>query len=226
MKKVNLDVLKEKDYYSNEAYHTLRTNIEFCGKDIKVIAFTSCTPDEGKSTVSLNLATSLAEAGKKVLFIDADLRRSVIDRKYQVGKVDKGLTHYLSGQASETEIIYSTTISHLSMIFAGPYTPDPTALLRDELFSITIQKLREEYDYIVLDTPPVGSVIDAAIVATVCDGIVLVIETNQISVKMARKIVEQLNKTNCRILGTVLNKVNMKDQEYYGTYYDSRYELD
>ena len=99
-----------KDYRSNEAYKTLRTNIEFSGADNKVIVLTSCTPNEGKSTVSLGLSMSLAESGKKVLFIDADLRKSVLVGRHRVTEEVKGLSHFLSGQAEVEEVMYKTLL--------------------------------------------------------------------------------------------------------------------
>ena len=108
--KVNFEKKEELDFKSNEAYKTLRTNISFSGDDIKVIALTSSVPNEGKSVVAFNLAQSLAEDGKKVLYIDADIRKSVTVVRYGVDIETKGLAHYLSGQAKLDEIIYETSI--------------------------------------------------------------------------------------------------------------------
>lgn len=113
------------DRRGSEAYKTLRANLQFCGKDIKSIAITSCTPAEGKSTVSLNMAKSLAESGKRVLFIDADLRKSVLVSRCQVKQAVKGLSHYLSGQCAFADVVYSTNVPNLHMIFAGPVPPNP-----------------------------------------------------------------------------------------------------
>ena len=118
-----------KDYRSNEAYKTLRTNIEFSGADKKVIVFTSCTPNEGKSTVTMGLAASLAEGGKKVLFVDADLRKSVLMGRHRVTGEVKGLTHFLSGQADVKEVILRTQEPNLFVAFAGPVPPNPAELL-------------------------------------------------------------------------------------------------
>ena len=117
-----------KDYRSNEAYKTLRTNIEFSGSDKKVIVFTSCTPNEGKSTVTMGLAASLAEGGKRVLFVDADLRKSVLVGRHRVTGEVKGLTHFLSGQADVKEVILRTQEPNLFVTFAGPVPPNPAEL--------------------------------------------------------------------------------------------------
>ena len=208
-----------KDYHSNEAYKTLRTNIEFSGTDNRAIVLTSSTPDEGKSTVSLELAVALAEAGKKVLFVDADLRKSVLIGRHRVTEEVKGLSHYLSGQASIRDVVCKTQEDGLYIIFAGVVPPNPSELLGKEKFGQMIENAKNEYDYIIIDAPPLGSVIDAAVIAKVCDASVLVIAANTISYKFVRTVKEQLEKTGCPILGVVLNKVDMKKNKYYGKYY-------
>ena len=214
------------DRRTEEAFKTLRTNLQFCGKDVKSIALTSCTPNEGKSSVSLQLARSLSENGKRVLFIDADLRKSVIVSRCQVSQTVKGFSHYLSGQCAFTEAVYMTNVRNLHMIFAGPVPPNPAELLGSNAFKIVIEKMKTVYDYIIIDTPPLGSVIDAAVIANECDGSVLVVKSGEISRKFARKIVDQLRMADCPILGAILNSVDMKKNSYgnyYGKYYGKYY---
>ena len=208
-----------KDFRSNEAYKTLRTNIEFSGSDKKVIVFTSCTPNEGKSTVSMGLAVSLAEGGKRVLFVDADLRKSVLMGRHRVTGEVKGLTHFLSGQADVKEVILRTQEPNLFVTFAGPVPPNPAELLGSRLFKDMIRLVRDVYDYIIVDTPPIGSVIDAAVIARYCDGGIFVIEPGVVSYKLAQKCIKQLEKSGCRILGAVMNKVDTKKDKYYSSYY-------
>ena len=210
--------LKKLDYYSNEAYNTLRTNIQFCGGDKRVIEFTSCMPNEGKSSVTLNLAVSMAESGKSVLLIDADLRKSVLKARVRLQERVDGLTHYLTGQASVEEIICTTDIPQLHMIFAGPVPPNPSELLNSSLFEELISEQRKKYEYIIIDTPPLGSVIDSAIIARVCDGTIMVVETDAVSYKLAQEVKEQMIKTGCPILGVVLNKVDISKRSYSGKY--------
>lgn len=210
------------DRRTEEAFKTFRTNLQFCGKDIKSIALTSCTPNEGKSSVSLQLARALSENGKRVLFIDADLRKSVILSKCQVSQTVKGLSHYLSGQCSFTEVIYTTTVRNLHMIFAGPVPPNPAELLGNNIFKFVIEKMKTVYDYIIIDTPPLGSVIDAAVIANECDGSILVVKSGKISRRYARKVIAQLRMADCKILGAILNSVDIKKNSYgnyYGNYY-------
>lgn len=212
-----------KDYRSNEAYKSLRTNIEFSGEDKRVIVFTSCTPNEGKSTVSLSLAQSLAESGKRVLFVDADLRKSVLVGRHKVAGEIKGLSHYLSGQADVKDVVLKTQEPKLYVVFAGVVPPNPAELLGSKKFESFLQGARQSYDYVIVDAPPLGNVIDAAIVAKFCDASVLVISVNTISRKFAEGVKGQLEKTGCPILGVVLNKVDMKQNKYYGKYYGNYY---
>ena len=221
MPQVNLEKMQKIDFRSNEAYKLLRTNIQFCGSDIKIISFTSCLPNEGKSNVSFNLAVSFAESGKKVIFIDADLRRSVIVGRYKPDHAVLGLTHYLSGQNDLDEVLYCTNTPNLDIVFTGPISPNPAELLDSDYFVELLQMLREEYDYVIIDTPPLGSVVDSAIVSEHCDGLVMVIEADAISYKLAQRVKKQLEKGNCRILGAVLNKVELKNGQY--SYYGKKY---
>ncbi len=217
-KKVVLQRGMKFDYAYNEAIKTLRTNIQFCGSNIRTIMFTSCLPDEGKSDVSFALAQSLAEIGKKTVLIDADIRKSVLVSRYHLKEEVSGLSQYLSGQKSLEDILYQTNVENLNVIFAGPYSPNPAELLEEDLFGKLILYARELYDYIIIDTPPMGSLIDGAIVARHCDGSVLVIESGGISYHLEQKVKEQLEKTGCRILGAVLNKVDIHAESYYGKY--------
>ncbi|SEW42099.1 CpsD/CapB family tyrosine-protein kinase [[Clostridium] fimetarium] len=223
MTAINIERKENLDYKSNEAYKSLRTNIQLCGSDIKVIMITSTAPNEGKSMVSFNLAVSLSETGKKVIFIDADLRKSVMVGQYMINMSVMGLTHFLSGICKFEEVVYSTNYENLDTVFAGPVEPNPAELLSDISFKHLISTLRETYDYIIIDTPPLGNVIDGAIVAQECDGAVFVIAAKFVSHKFVKNAVAQLKKTDCKILGAVLNKVDMSENGNYGKYYGKKY---
>ena len=121
------------------------------------------------------------------------------------------------------EVIYSTNVENLDVILAGPVPPNPAELLDSPLYKETVKEMREKYDYVIIDTPPLGSVIDAAIVATVSDGAVLVIAANQVSYKFAQNVMDQLRKTKVKIIGSVLNKVDLSENGYYGKYYGKYY---
>lgn len=223
MQSINIELSASFDFRGYEAYNTLRTNLMFCGKDIKTICITSCIPGEGKSTVSIRLAASMAEGGKRVLLLDADLRKSTMFKKLKVNQSVVGLSQYLSGMNSEEEIIYNTNIQGLDIIFTGPIPPNPSDLLSNKYFKLLLDNNREVYDYIIIDTPPLGLVIDSANVAQSCDGAVIVIQSDVNSYKLVQKIIKQLEKSNCRVLGAVLNKVENKHQRYYGLTYKKYY---
>lgn len=225
---VFLNQLKADDYQYNEAMKTLRTNIQFSGTNIHVIMFTSSVPGEGKSETSFHLAVSLAQLDKRVLLIDADIRKSVLVSRYQLEQKVDGLSQYLSGQKTREEVVYETNVPNLSMIFSGPYSPNPAELLEEKLFQALVLWGRQNYDYVIIDTPPMGSVIDGAIIARSCDGAIMVIESGGISYRVLQKVKVQLEKSGCRILGTVLNKVDVHQSSYYyygkyGKYYGYGY---
>lgn len=175
---------------TEEYYNAIRTNILFSGKDFKVIAVTSTKDNEGKSTVAMNIAASLAALGKRTLLIDADTRNSVFVGRMKIRSKVVGLTHYLAGEATVKEIVFGTTEPNLHMILSGPVPPNPTALLQGEAFQELIDVCRHHYDYVIVDTPPLGLVTDASIIAHQCDASILVIEAGAIKRRAVKKIKE------------------------------------
>ena len=214
MKKVTMNLPEVKDYRLTEGLNQLKTNLAFCGKDIKVITITSSVQNEGKSSVAFDLSKTMAEGGKKILMVDADLRKSVLAAKYHIQGIDKGLSHYLTGQAEIEDIIYETETEGYYLSVAGPLSPDPTSLLDSDQFQKFIDKVREDYDYVIIDAPPLGVVIDAAIIGKYCDGAVLVIEQGVIKRKVVQDVIKQLKRGKVRILGAVLNKVDERIGAY------------
>ena len=217
--RVTLTDPRKLDYYYEEAIKTLRTNIQFSGRDIKTIMFTSCFPNEGKSDTLIQLAKEIGKAGKKVLLIDADIRKSTFIRRYHVRQSVKGLSQYLSGQVEQLGIYYSTNFENMDMIFAGPMAPNPSELLEERAFDELLATARQVYDYVLIDTPPVLEITDASIVARKCDGAVLVIESGRVKYRDAQKAQEQLKNSGCSILGAVLNKLQVRKDKYYSSYY-------
>lgn len=212
------------DYYMNEAYKALRTNIEFAGEDKKAFVVTSCMPNEGKSTTTMNLAVSLTEAGKNVCFVDADLRKSVLAGRYHVKGSYKGVTHYLTGKAELTECIFNTNINRLDMILSGQVPPNPSELLGSKRFSYLIQTLRDHYDYVIVDAPPVGSVIDAVVISRATDASIIVCASGEVSYRFLQDVQNQLEMAGSDILGVVLDKVPISSgNKYYGKYYGHYY---
>ena len=209
---------KQNDYFYEEAIKTLRTNIQFTGTEVKSIVITSCYPNEGKSDVVFQLALEIGKMGKKVLVLDADIRKSSYISRFQVKQKTAGLSQYLSGQSGLQDIVYSTNFRDVDIIFAGPSAPNPSELLAQESFASLVHTMRGKYDYVLVDTPPVGSLTDAAVVARQCDGAILVVESDLVSRLVALKVKQQLEMSGCHILGAVLNKVDIKKNKYYSKY--------
>lgn len=219
--RVSFNTTAKSDYLTNEAYKTLRTNILFCGSDIKSIVITSCHENEGKSTVASELCKSFAESEKKVLLIDADLRKSVMLRKNPRAQDILGLSELLSDQAALNEVLYNTQHSNFDVIFSGHFPPNPVELVGSSKFKKLIDELKQYYDYIIIDTPPLGVVIDAAVIASICDGAVMVVSNSKTRYRDAIEVKEQLVKSGCRILGAILNHTE-QSRSYYKRYYKDR----
>lgn len=209
---------KRPDYFYEEAIKTLRTNVQFAGTRIRTIVLTSCYPNEGKSDIVFQLAAEMGKIGKRILILDADIRKSGFVKRFQVKGKIAGLSQYLSGQCEMEDIIYNTNFTGVDMIFSGPVAPNPSELLGQETFTELLHGLRKKYDYVLIDTPPVANLIDAAVVAGRCDGAILVIESDLVSRKVAAKAKEQLEISGCRVLGAVLNKVDVRKNKYYSKY--------
>lgn len=224
MKSTVLNETKKLNYSVREAFKTLRTNFLFCGNDIKTVLITSCVKNEGKSTISIELSKSLALSEKKVLLIDADVRKSVFATRYTTTEGDiVGLSEYLSGQAQYDDIVYETQNENLQLIFAGAVPPNPVELLGSNKFKALIADSREKYDYVIVDAAPLGAVIDASAISAFVDGAILVVTANEISYRFALDVKQQLEKSNCRVLGAILNRIPMHSGSYYNNYYKKYY---
>ena len=149
---------------AEEYYNALRTNVQLSGNDLKVIVVTSVDSSEGKSTTSTNIAWAFARAGYKTLLIDADIRNSVMSGVFKSRERITGLTDYLAGTQDLSNGLCETNVDNLFVIESGVASPNPTALLQSDNFGIMIETLRKYFDYIIVDTAPIGVVIDAAIV--------------------------------------------------------------
>lgn len=223
MEEVKLEEISSIDFATDEAFKSLRTNITFCDNNLKVLLITSTTPEEGKTYISLHLAHSYAQAGKKVLFIDADLRRSALTDRYKTNGRIMNLSQFLEGTISMNEIIYQTNFNNLYIVFAGPESASSAELLGGNRFLELLEMQRKQFDYIIIDSPSMGSVIDAAIIGAHSDGAILVVEQNVVSYKLAQRAKKQLEKSGCKILGAVLNKAARDEDDYYngGLYHGS-----
>ncbi|WP_212573599.1 tyrosine-protein kinase [Streptococcus sp. 11-4097] len=211
-----LDLAKKAEEY----YNALRTNIQLSGNNLQVISITSVKPGEGKSTTSTNIAWAFARAGYKTLLVDADIRNSVMSGVFKSREKITGLTEFLSGTTDLSHGLCDTNVENLFVVQAGSISPNPTALLQSENFSTMIDTLRKYFDYIIVDTAPIGIVIDAAIITQKCDASVLVTAAGEANRKDVLKAKDQLEQTNKPFLGVVLNKFNTSAEKYgfYGEY--------
>ena len=211
-----LDLAKKAEEY----YNALRTNIQLSGNNLQVISITSVKPGEGKSTTSTNIAWAFARAGYKTLLVDADIRNSVMSGVFKSREKITGLTDFLSGTTDLSHGLCDTNVENLFVVQAGSISPNPTALLQSENFSTMIDTLRKYFDYIIVDTAPIGIVIDAAIITQKCDASVLVTAVGEANRKDVQKAKGQLEQTNKPFLGVVLNKFNTSAEKYgsYGEY--------
>ena len=209
-------------YSTREAFNSLYTNLQFCGDDVKVIMLTSCSENEGKSTIARRFSEIIAEHGERVLLVDADMRKSTFLNQFEPvldGKV-QGLSHFLSGQTTVDEIVHHTDVNNFDIVLAGPAPPNPAVLLAGEKFYNFIMAARDIYDYVIIDSTPLGMVIDPAVVAPFTDGVIMVIEAANVSRSFAMDVKKQLEVSGCKILGTILNKVAAtSDSYYYSKYY-------
>ncbi|HEU4309134.1 TPA: tyrosine-protein kinase [Streptococcus pneumoniae] len=208
---------------AEEYYNALCTNIQLSGDKLKVISVTSVNPGEGKTTTSVNIARSFARAGYKTLLIDGDTRNSVISGVFKSREKITGLTEFLSGTADLSYGLCDTNIENLFVVQSGSVSPNPIALLQSKNFNDMIETLRKYFDYIIVDTPPVGMVIDAVIITQKCDASILVTATGEANKRDVQKAKQQLEQTGKLFLGVVLNKLDISVDKYgvyasYGNY--------
>lgn len=205
----------------SEAYRSLRTSIDFSSVDerMQVIAVTSAGPGEGKSTTIGNLAIAYAQSERRTLLIDADLRKPTEHHTFNVSN-RWGLSSVLSQQSELEEVIQkSSSVPNLSIITSGPIPPNPAEMLASKRMSALIDQLRGQFDIILIDTPPLLAVTDAQVLATKCDGYVLVLDQGKVKRDIAIKAKSNLEKVGARVLGVVLNNVKRKKSEGYYYYY-------
>lgn len=203
---------------SLEFYKNLRTNLIYMG-DVKVIGLASSGANEGKTITAFQLALSFADLNKKICFIDCDLRRSSLKDYLLVGGHQHGLSEYLSNQFND--IICKTNVDNLDVIFTGKFPPNPSELLFGDKFSNLIKELRKQYDYVIVDTPPVMVGSDAIIVGRNCDGLVMVVRNQVTKRKALLRAKQELERNGVKLLGSVLNGVKETDLDeyYYYRYY-------
>lgn len=201
-----------------ESYRRLRTNIEYSSFDdkYKVIVVTSSFPEEGKSTTAGNLAISMSDTEKKVLLIDCDIRKPSLHKKFKISN-SKGLTELIMGKSSFDEVSYKYN-ENLTVITSGSKVPNPSELLASEVMNIFLQEARENFDYVVIDIPPVQLVTDAQILGSKADGTLLVVKAESTKKNQVASSVGLLRKVNATVMGTVLNAVKNTVEKKYNYY--------
>lgn len=196
-----------------ESWKKVRTNLLYC--EGKIFAIASLSANEGKTTVTLNLAKQLSLLGKKVLVIDSDLKKPSIKKALGVTKKVSGLSEFLSNQKEIQTFSYE---KNFDVIFAGKTPPNSSELLSSFYMVDFLNKVKEKYDYILIDTPPLSGSIDCQILGSLVDGIILVIKTNFDKVQLLTKAIKELRDKRIKVVGTILNMVKKGEDDYYGYY--------
>lgn len=206
----------------SESYRGIRTSIEFSNldKEMKVINVTSSMQGEGKSTVIANLAVNFANLEKKVLLLEGDLRNPSVHRMFNISNIN-GLTDILLNNKIFAECVHRTEVENLHILTCGAVPPNPSEILSSKKMKDFINELREYYDYIFIDAPPIGIVTDAGIISTYSDGCVFVVGSKQCDIEMAKIAKKRLEDVGANIIGAVLNKFEAEGNgyNYYNYYY-------
>jgi len=207
-----------------EAYRILSTNLKFSNPDnpLKTVAITSPAPSEGKSLTCANLATAVAQSGERVLLIDCDLRHPTLHQLFGVD-LEPGLTNVILGNVELPAACLYTPVKGLQILPAGHIPPNPAELLGSKKMRTLILQMKEHADLIIIDTPPASIITDAALIAAVTDGVLLVIESGKTVIDQAIKTKEILSNVRANVLGVVINKATgHKSKNYYYHYYYSK----
>ncbi len=227
MNYLNITNFPELDYSGTEAMNTLCTNLSYCGQDVRTILFTSRYAQEGKSSIAMNVMRTLAGYGKNVLLIDADLRCSNLARRYRFSYTSQeafGLTQFLVGKCDLEKAVYQTDIPGAYILPAGHEVINSMQLLASSYFANMMEDIRDKFDYVLVDTPPAGLIVDAVEVAKYCDGAVIVVGYNRGRNQDIADVAANIAKTGCKVLGAVMNGVELKsfrNRKYY--YRSERY---
>lgn len=220
---VQFIVDKLPDSIPSEAFRALRTRIQFSRintESLKSILITSSAPQEGKTTIAVNLAGSFAHSKKKVLLIDCDLRKPSVHKLFNRDKVP-GLIDFLVGNAKLDEVLIKSEIPNLSFILSGTIPPNPAEMLDSQEMRNFLKKLRDQFDLIIIDSPPVIAVTDSEILTSMVDGTILIVSSENTEIDMMERSVELIRRENTQFLGTVLNNFSYKSG--YGSYYKYYY---
>ena len=202
-----------------EAYRSLRTNLAFARAQQapQAIVIASPGPSDGKSTTVANLAITFAQQGQRTLLIDADLRRAVLDKAFRTER-SPGLTELIIGDATLEQVMHQTEVPNLSLISSGRFPPNPAELLGSSRMQEVLHQAKAQFDVVLLDSPPLLAVTDAAVLSTMVDGVILVIRTERTKRDAVRRALGHIRSVRGRLLGAVLNDVDLRSGAYYGSY--------
>ena len=231
MKKAAIGYFEALDYSGNEALNTVCSNLSFAGRDLKKIVVTSCNAGDGKSYMTMQIAKNLAKRGKKVVVVDADLRMSLLIKKYRLKTTGEwvGLAHYLAGLEKLENVLYSTDLNNFYVIPIGREISNPMPLLDTHNFSDLLDVLAENFDLVLVDAPPIGLVIDAAVIAQSCDGAIFVVEYNKTRRREMLNAKRQMQQSECPIVGCIINKMKydtLSAKRYSNGAYYNQYNND
>ena len=212
------------DYACNEAMNTLCTNLFYCGDNIRSVLITSRHEQEGKSSVAINMMRTIASCGKRVVLVDADLRCSVLGSRYRFAYEKdggNGLAEYLAGMCPLDNVLYKTNLDNAYIVSSGREVMNSLQLLSSPRYKEMMDALREQFDVVLVDSPPAGIIVDAIEVAKYCDGALLVVACNTGRRQEIDEVAKNIRKTGCKVLGAVLNNVNFNSFQNRRYYYRS-----
>ena len=235
MNQLSIGRFPELDYACGEAMNTLCTNLFYCGENIRSVLLTSRYEQEGKSSIAMNVMRTLAGYGKRVVLVDADLRCSTLARRYRFSFARReafGLAQYLAGMCALEDAVYQTNLPGAYILPAGREVLNSMQLLSSPRYGEMMQALRKNFDVVLVDSPPAGVIVDAVEIAKYCDGAIIVVAYNKGRRQDIGEVAASIAKTGCKVLGAVMNGVNLKSfrnrryyyrSERYSSYYN-RYD--
>lgn len=218
-----LIAIDEPDSIAAEAYRALRTSVQFASidKDIKTLVVTSTNPEEGKTSVAINLGVVIARTGKRVLLVEADLRKPTLYKALDIDNKEGLLSMFLKNEPLD-KYVRQTSINNLFVLAGGPSPPNPSELLGSERMKQFVAEAKEKFDFIIFDSPPLLPVTDAAVLSKLCDGTILVVRSGKTVIQAAHRVKTILANLKVNILGVVVADVDRKREHYY--YYDYKYK--
>lgn len=220
MNDMHIEVIHNSKSLVSESFRTLRSNLQLSefGKNLKVIVITSSNPNEGKSEVSINLAACLAQQGKKVIIIDADMRKPTQHKLTELNNTE-GLSTFLLKKSGVNPINHLTINGvNLYVLTSGPIPPNPSEMLASSVMKQSLKAFEDLYDYVIIDTPPLLAATDAQILASIADATLLVVDIKKSKRRQVTEAKRRLDHVGAKLLGVVMNKVDLYKDTYYYYY--------